>query len=154
MTLDLRPKWLNVTRSLQKAACRNNGLAVVSSQIVVNESGDPVTWTEPDVTRLGPLSSQGDLIKLLTSLKSQAYREEEYLVAQILDSTRLVINKGENVGLCDKDWFIYIDNNHPYAMLYVSELRERIAILNVAWTRKVHQTVPIAAGDRLYKVLW
>lgn len=152
MTADIRPKWLGVTRSLQKAACRNNGIAVISSRIIVNDSGDPVTWTEPDVTKLGPLSSQDELIRLLAAHPSSAYREE-YLLAKVLDTGSLVINKGSDSGVTERDWFILIDIALPYAILSVSELRERIAILKTMWVNR-ESSHSIEIGEPLYKIHW
>lgn len=152
MTTDLRPKWLNVTRSLQKAACRNNGIAIISARVVVDAGGDPVTWTEPDVTKLGPLSSQDDLIKLLAANASISTRAEEYLLAQVLDSQRLVINKGIQDGVVKSDWFMYIDNDRPYAMLSVSELRDRITILQTVWVGEQKNIIKL--GTPLHRIYW
>lgn len=151
MTADLRPKWLNVTRSLQKAACRNAGIAVVSTKVVVNDNGDPVTWTEPDVVRLGPLSAQDDLIKMLSAMREWS-AEHKFLLAQVLSGHELVINKGSNDGVVNSDWFAYIDNDHPYAILVVKELRERITILRVVWIGDQKNMIKI--GDEINRLSW
>lgn len=151
MSTDLRPKWLNVTRSLQKAACRNEGVAVVSARVVVDSGGDPITWTEPDVVRLGPLSSHDDLIKLLAAHKEHA-AEQKFLLAQILSGTELVINKGSADGVVNSDWFAYIDNHNPYAILVVKELRERITILKTVWISEHKNIVKI--GNEISRLSW
>lgn len=54
MTLDIKPMWLNVIRSIQAAACRNNGAAIVTIKVMVDENGDPQFWTKPDITIIEP----------------------------------------------------------------------------------------------------
>lgn len=152
MTSDLRPKWLNVTRSLQKAACKNNGIAIVSSRILVNNQGDPVTWTEPDLVKLGPLSSQDELIRLLAAQQSCANQTEEYKLAVVLEDKRIVINKGSNAGVVQTDWFMYIDNDRPCAILCVDEVCEKITMLRSVWVGK--QTDALKIGDPFYKIYW
>ena len=156
MTSDLRPRWLNVARVLQRAACRNNGIAVVSANIVVNAGGDPITWTEPDVVRLGPLSNQDEIIKMLIAPSSNAYLENDtqFLIAQVLDGSRIVINKGENDGVSGKDLFVHVDNSSPYAILSVSELRDRVTILSTMWVRKSQGDSIIDKGQPVYLISW
>jgi len=155
MTTDLRPKWLNFTRSLQKAACRNNGIAVVSSNVLVDNGGDPITWTEPDTKRLSPLSSQDDLIKLLATLASPDTLEPpKYLIAQVLDVSHLAINCGANEKVQLSDLFVFlVDNTRPYAILSVNEVRERISILQPIWVDRDTKDVPMI-GKPIYKIYW
>lgn len=152
MSADLRPKWLNFTRYLQKAACKNAGIAVVSSQVVVGSDGNPITWTEPSITRLGPLSSQDELIKLLAA-HAEPREEKEFLLAEVLDGRRIVINKGMNDGVAQQDWFTYIDNAQPYAILVVEELKERIAILRTIWVDSQSSNV-VKKGHALNRLSW
>lgn len=50
--------WLNVIRRLQSVGRqRNEGYAVLTIRVLVNQDGTPVTWSEPDVTRLEPLGN-------------------------------------------------------------------------------------------------
>jgi len=53
-TADLKACWFNVIRRLQAAVASNRGFAIISIQIVVNETGEPVFWTEPGMVKLEP----------------------------------------------------------------------------------------------------
>jgi len=54
ITQDIKSDWLNVIRRLQSVACQQRGYAIVSIQVVVDESGSPVFWCEPEMMRLEP----------------------------------------------------------------------------------------------------
>lgn len=64
---DIRPQWLSVIRRLQSVArSKNHGLAILEIKVLVDASGVPVQWTEPNVTRLEPKGSKDELLALLT----------------------------------------------------------------------------------------
>jgi len=63
MTIDdarksLRITWLKVALRLQKEAdfC-NSGYSVLTMRVLVNEKGDAVSWTPPQVSKIEPKSS-------------------------------------------------------------------------------------------------
>ena len=56
LTADVKSPWLNVIRRLQSVSCNQKGFAIVSIQILVDESGCPILWTEPSMVKLEPQS--------------------------------------------------------------------------------------------------
>jgi len=67
VTEDVKPQWLNVVRRLQSACHGNQGYAVLSIQVLVNGTGDPVCWTEPKRVKLEPRSSNFETLLDLTN---------------------------------------------------------------------------------------
>ena len=58
--------WLNIIRSMQSEASKNNGLAVIEMKVMVDGSGKPVFWTEPKMTKIEPWRRAQIIIDLLT----------------------------------------------------------------------------------------
>ena len=57
---DIRPCWFNPIRRLQSVVKgHNHGMAIVSVRFLVSETGEPVCWTEPEVTLLEPSRFDG-----------------------------------------------------------------------------------------------
>jgi len=54
LTQDIKTDWLNVIRRLQSVAGQQHGYAIVSIQVVVDETGSPVFWCEPELLKLEP----------------------------------------------------------------------------------------------------
>ena len=54
ITQDIKGDWLNVIRRLQSVAGQQKGYAIVSIQVVVDETGCPVFWCEPEMIKLEP----------------------------------------------------------------------------------------------------
>jgi len=54
LTDDIKPDWLNVIRRLQSVAGQQKGYAIVSVQVVVDATGTPVFWCEPELLKLEP----------------------------------------------------------------------------------------------------
>jgi hypothetical protein len=54
LTDDIKSPWLNVLRRLQSALSGQQGYAIVSIDVVVDESNAPVFWSEPRVVKLEP----------------------------------------------------------------------------------------------------
>ena len=53
--LHIRPAWQKLAARLQHEARLTSGYAIVSIKgILVNGHGDPVMWTEPNLTKLEP----------------------------------------------------------------------------------------------------
>lgn len=52
--LDLKPNWLNVARKCQYVCSQQTGFAVVHMKILVGPGGEPVFWTNPEMTNLEP----------------------------------------------------------------------------------------------------
>lgn len=46
--------WLKVIRRLQSCARKQEGYAVVSLRVLVNQDGIPVNWTSPTMTLIEP----------------------------------------------------------------------------------------------------
>lgn len=62
------PAWFNVIRRLQSlASTRNRKYAILTIRVLVDEHGNPVTWSEPDCTRLEPMSN-GEIPNVLSLL--------------------------------------------------------------------------------------
>jgi hypothetical protein len=72
ITDDIQPEWLNVIRRLQSVACRQRGYAIVSLQVMVDEHGQPVFWTEPTLTKLEPQRrAQEFLARIISGMPSK-----------------------------------------------------------------------------------
>jgi hypothetical protein len=56
MTLpqDIKPDWINMIRRIQSVARRQQGYAIISICVVVNQDGIPMFFNEPVVTKLEP----------------------------------------------------------------------------------------------------
>jgi hypothetical protein len=67
MTDDIQAAWKNIARRLQSIACgKNNGIAVLTIRIAIDEWGNPIAWSEPEMTRIEPKRAADDLMRLLT----------------------------------------------------------------------------------------
>lgn len=69
MTVDVKRAWLNIFRRIQSVAtpeAGNHGYAVITLRVVVDSSGRPVGWTEPERVKLEPKGNAQELIALLT----------------------------------------------------------------------------------------
>jgi len=70
MTQDIKSCWLNIIRRLQSVASQQRGYAVIAIQVVVNERGEPVFWTEPTMTKIEPqVSGSRFLAQVISGLK-------------------------------------------------------------------------------------
>ena len=58
--------WLNLIRSCQAKASKNNGLAIISVNILVDGSGKPISWSEPEIERIEPWRRAQEVLDLLT----------------------------------------------------------------------------------------
>lgn len=50
-------KWENLIRRLSGVAereCTNKGMAVITVEILVDSTGEPVFWSEPRITKIEP----------------------------------------------------------------------------------------------------
>ena len=61
--------WLNIIRSMQSEASKNNGLAIIEIRVMVDGSGKPVCWSEPRMTKIEPWRRAQTVIDLLTDGK-------------------------------------------------------------------------------------
>jgi hypothetical protein len=59
---NIRPRWGALTQRLQGVACRQNGFAFITIQILVDASGDPVYWLEPTLTKIEPINASSQFI--------------------------------------------------------------------------------------------
>lgn len=62
---DIKPPWLAPIRRLQSAAKLQNGLAVLSFSVLVDQSGNPVCWTSPKAVVLEPHGASSEILNLL-----------------------------------------------------------------------------------------
>lgn len=63
---DIKRPWLNVIRRLQSVARQENqGYAILSITVLVDQDGCPVVWTEPSRKRLEPKSNE-EILRLLS----------------------------------------------------------------------------------------
>ena len=65
MCEDIRPKWRNVARRMQAATSGNNGIAVVTISVVVDQDGNPLVWSPPKCVKLEPKSLASDTLQVL-----------------------------------------------------------------------------------------
>lgn len=66
---DIRPQWLNVARRIQSAACRQNGIAVVTIKVIVGADGNPILYEEPTLVKIEPVSQAHRLLEILGTLE-------------------------------------------------------------------------------------
>lgn len=64
--LDVKSVWFNPIRRLQSVAAKSNGMAVISMKFLVNEQGEPVSWTEPRLTFIEPKRDKQAILDLFT----------------------------------------------------------------------------------------
>lgn len=50
---DIRPEWFNPIRSAQAACTQNNGLAVLTMQVLVS-GNEPIVWLSPQLELIEP----------------------------------------------------------------------------------------------------
>lgn len=62
---NLRPEWLSVAARMQQVACTENSNAVLNMHILVDRSGNPVFWFEPDIVRIEPSARLTEAISYL-----------------------------------------------------------------------------------------
>ena len=64
---DIHRKWYNVIRRIQSVGRSKNvvGCAIVSINVVINDRGVPVIWTEPKCTLIEPMKDNTQLLELL-----------------------------------------------------------------------------------------
>jgi hypothetical protein len=64
---DIHHNWLNVIRRIQSVGRSRNvvGCAIVSINVVINERGVPLLWSEPKCTLLEPMKDNMMLLDLL-----------------------------------------------------------------------------------------
>jgi len=67
---DVKPCWFNVVRRAQSACTGNNGFALMTISIVVNE-GEAIMWLPPEIQKVEPskLSKEVELsTQVITAL--------------------------------------------------------------------------------------
>lgn len=67
-TPDIHKNWLNVIRRIQSCARSKHvvGCGIVSINVVIDDHGAPVLWSEPRVTLIEPMKDNRNLIDLLS----------------------------------------------------------------------------------------
>ena len=51
---NLRQGWASVASRMQQVACTENANAVISMNVLIDKSGNPVFWFEPTVVKIEP----------------------------------------------------------------------------------------------------
>ena len=68
VTQDIKSSnWLNIIRRLQSSLHGQQGYAIVSIDIIVDEANNPVCWSEPRVIKLEPKASGAKFLAQLIS---------------------------------------------------------------------------------------
>ena len=64
---DIHRDWLNVIRRIQSIGRSRNvvGCAIVSINVVIDEHGAPLIWSEPKCTLIEPMRNNTQLLDLL-----------------------------------------------------------------------------------------
>jgi hypothetical protein len=65
-TPDIAGNWLNIARRLQSVSKTNNGAAIISITIVIDQNGNPCHWTEPDLKKIEPMARASEFLKYFT----------------------------------------------------------------------------------------
>lgn len=63
---NIRREWNGFIQRLQGAACSQAGYAIISIRLIVGPDGNPVVWTEPQLSKIEPLSSREWMRLILT----------------------------------------------------------------------------------------
>lgn len=58
--------WINLIRSMQSKASKNNGLAVINVRVLIDGNGKPLSWSEPKIDKVEPWGRAQDVLDLLT----------------------------------------------------------------------------------------
>jgi hypothetical protein len=65
--LDLKECWFPVIRQLQSKS-RSQGLSVLTITVLVNQDGNPISWTPPLKTEIHPKANANELLTYLETL--------------------------------------------------------------------------------------
>jgi hypothetical protein len=60
-------QWCNVIRRIQSMAHNQRGYAVVTIQVMVDENGHPVLWTDPAMAKLEPQGRAREFLRSMIS---------------------------------------------------------------------------------------
>ncbi len=62
---DLHPAWMNILRRLQSIGHTQQGITIVTIQVILDEHGKPVKWAQPTSVILEPKKDSGEFLALL-----------------------------------------------------------------------------------------
>lgn len=70
LPLDVQKQWFNIIRRFQSVAKSKNvqNVAVIGLNVLIDEDGCPIVWTEPRCTLIEPTKNNRDLLRVLTEL--------------------------------------------------------------------------------------
>ncbi|KKM96032.1 hypothetical protein LCGC14_1182150 [marine sediment metagenome] len=70
LPLDVQRQWFNVIRRFQSVAKSKKvqNVAVIQMNVVIDENGTPIVWTEPRCTLIEPAKNNRDLLRILTEV--------------------------------------------------------------------------------------
>lgn len=74
MISDLRPEWVNAARRQQSVACKTNGFAVLTFEVVISPDGNPAFWFEPIIRKIEP---QTTAVGFLSAIISRIHAERQ-----------------------------------------------------------------------------
>lgn len=67
--MDIRSRWMHVVRRLQSLGCKQNGCAIITIKVMVDENGEPLLWTTPEMVQLEPReSTQKFMVEMIMGL--------------------------------------------------------------------------------------
>lgn len=65
---DLKPGWLNIARRMQQVARTQQGLAIMTVHVIVDDSGAPIQWLSPEMKLFEPKSNKGQFLEWLKTV--------------------------------------------------------------------------------------
>ena len=60
-------EWANIIRRLQSVGASQRGYAIVSLQVMIDQDGNPVFWTSPEVHPIEPQRQARDFLSRIVS---------------------------------------------------------------------------------------
>lgn len=69
---DVRKPWINLARRLQaEASGENNGVAILSFNILIDKDNNPVAWTSPTCTKIEPRTTASSALAAIVKSLTQ-----------------------------------------------------------------------------------
>lgn len=67
---NLRQGWASIAARMQQVACTENANAVITMNILVDRSGNPVFWFEPNIVKIEPAARLTEAIEYMLKSRS------------------------------------------------------------------------------------
>ena len=68
---NLRQGWASAALRMQQVACNNNANAVITISILIDRSGNPVFWMEPNIHKVEPAARFEEVMQELIMAKGR-----------------------------------------------------------------------------------